>query len=65
MYVLHDINGQTLRGSGLTSIADIKKHLFKSQESYPLTLKFKKRTGEAKCISQHSLKVLCLYTLLI
>ena len=57
MYVLHEINGQTLRGSGLTSIDDIKKHLFESEASYPLTLKFKKRTGEAKCISQHSLKL--------
>ncbi|CAB4024210.1 uncharacterized protein LOC110058762 [Paramuricea clavata] len=56
-YVLHGINGQTFHGSGLTTVNDVQKHVIKSQESYPLTLKFKKRSGEAKCISQHSLKL--------
>ncbi|XP_028400890.1 uncharacterized protein LOC114523997 [Dendronephthya gigantea] len=55
-YVLEGINGQAFHGSGLTSVADVKKHVFKSEESYPLTLKFKKRSAEAKCISQHSMK---------
>lgn len=56
-HILHSVNDQTLAGSGLNSVEDVVKYVIKSQDSYPLTLKFKRKDSEAKCKVESHLKL--------